>query len=72
MNKDIPHEVDSEWALAHALQTMTRYLRPAVRKAYKAETYEERVTLAKDAIVFAESVLATVKYAANPPEVDTR
>lgn len=68
---DIPHEVDSEWALAHALQTMTKQLRPRVLKAYKAETYEDRVALAAEALPYIRSVLASVTYAAGQQVVDS-
>jgi hypothetical protein len=59
------HEVTSEWALANALETMSRELRPVVRKAYRAESYEDRTALARDALLPAWSVLSTVMFAAE-------
>lgn len=65
----IPHETTSEWALANALQTIKRELLPAVSKAYKADTYDERVELAQQAVRAATSVLTTVTFASDKEAV---
>lgn len=59
------HLITSEWALAAALQTIREDLEPAIRRAYNAPTYEERIMLAEEALRPLNSVLATVAFAAN-------